>query len=116
MVKYGLNTSRSVTGNGPTTNKPKQIKKVRKPKKPKFNLHREIHKVLKHIHPQTSISKNSMGILNDFMGDIFDFIPIQPLLQHDNGFCHKKSLLHEGDNSGNNNDQTADSVGDNDKA
>ncbi|KAJ1380156.1 histone-fold-containing protein, partial [Ochromonadaceae sp. CCMP2298] len=41
-------------------------------KKPKYSFHREIHRVLKQVHPQTSISKKSMGILNDCMGDILE--------------------------------------------
>jgi histone H2B len=72
MVKETPNTSKSVTATGASTNKPKRIKKVRKPKKPKFNFQRKIHAVLKSLNPEGCISKRAMGIVNDFMGDIFE--------------------------------------------
>jgi histone H2B len=73
MVKNTPNTSKSVTGSGSTTNKPKRVhKKVRKPQKPQFNFKREIHRVLKQVYPKTSISTKSMSILNEMMADIFE--------------------------------------------
>jgi len=43
-------------------------------KKYSANWSSYIHKVLKQVHPDTGISKNSMSILNSFCNDIFERI------------------------------------------
>merc|ERR1712098_204559 len=36
-----------------------------------------IYRVLKQVHPETGISKRSMGIMNSFINDIFEKIAIE---------------------------------------
>merc|ERR1712187_885099 len=43
-------------------------------KKPKYTYVAYIYKVLKQVHPECSISKRGMNIMNSFMNDLFDKI------------------------------------------
>merc|ERR1712113_1156483 len=43
-------------------------------KKPKQTYVQYIYKVLKQVHPECSISKRGMNIMNSFMNDLFDKI------------------------------------------
>jgi histone H2B len=56
-----------------TTGKLTGIEKTRKRKRTEhFGIY--IFKVLKQVHPDTGISKKSMGVMNSFINDIFDRI------------------------------------------
>ncbi|XP_028666374.1 late histone H2B.L4-like [Erpetoichthys calabaricus] len=53
----------------------KRRKKDRKAKKESYSLY--IYKVLKLVHPDTSISSKAMAIMNSFVNDMFDRIAIE---------------------------------------
>lgn len=36
-----------------------------------------IYRVLKNIHPETGISKKAMGVMNSFVGDLFERIALE---------------------------------------
>ena len=46
--------------------------KRRKKRKESYNIY--IYKVLKQVHPDTGISRRAMGIMNSFIGDVFERI------------------------------------------
>ncbi|XP_042339030.1 histone H2B 1/2-like, partial [Plectropomus leopardus] len=47
-------------------------KKKRKTRKESYAIY--VYKVLKQVHPDTGISSKAMGIMNSFVGDIFERI------------------------------------------
>ena len=47
-------------------------KRRRKKRKESYNIY--IYKVLKQVHPDTGISRRAMGIMNSFIGDVFERI------------------------------------------
>ncbi|CAJ1054315.1 histone H2B 3-like [Xyrichtys novacula] len=47
-------------------------KKRRRPRKESYAIY--VYKVLKQVHPDTGISSKAMGIMNSFVGDIFERI------------------------------------------
>uniref|UniRef100_UPI00398E6728 histone H2B 1/2-like n=1 Tax=Pristiophorus japonicus TaxID=55135 RepID=UPI00398E6728 len=51
---------------------PKGGKKRRKLRKENYSFY--IHKVMKQVRPDTSISSKAMGIMNSFVNDIFEHI------------------------------------------
>lgn len=50
-------------------------KKHRRMRKESYSIY--IHKVLKQVHPDTSISSKSISILNSFVNDIFERIAVE---------------------------------------
>lgn len=62
-VKQQQAAKKSVTGH-------RQALRRKKKRTETFSLY--IYKVLKQVHPETGISKKSMGIMNSFINDIFD--------------------------------------------
>ncbi|XP_041807549.1 histone H2B 1/2-like [Chelmon rostratus] len=47
-------------------------RKKRRPRKESYAIY--VYKVLKQVHPDTGISSKAMGIMNSFVGDIFERI------------------------------------------
>ncbi|XP_042371909.1 late histone H2B.L4-like [Plectropomus leopardus] len=48
----------------------KVVKRRRKGRKESYAIY--VYKVLKQVHPDTGISSKAMGIMNSFVGDIFE--------------------------------------------
>ncbi|XP_078414237.1 histone H2B-like [Cetorhinus maximus] len=53
----------------------KGSKRRRRSRKESYPIH--IYKVMKQVHPDTSISSNAMSIMNSFMNDIFKPIAVE---------------------------------------
>ncbi|XP_055521053.1 histone H2B 8-like [Leucoraja erinacea] len=64
--------SKKVAKKAPTKKTSKGETKQRKTRKHTYSVY--IHKVLKQVHPDTSISSSAMNIINSFIDDIFERI------------------------------------------
>ncbi|XP_032903196.1 histone H2B 5-like [Amblyraja radiata] len=64
--------SKKVAKKAPTKKTSKGETKQRKARKHSYRVY--IHKVLKQVHPDTSISSSAMNIINSFIDDIFERI------------------------------------------
>uniref|UniRef100_UPI00398EEF24 histone H2B 1.2-like n=1 Tax=Pristiophorus japonicus TaxID=55135 RepID=UPI00398EEF24 len=72
-------TKKQIAKKGAEKTPPKSSKKHRKSRKESYSIYIIIiitdnYKVMKQVHPDTSISSQTMGIMNSFVNDIFERI------------------------------------------
>lgn len=66
--KSGAKKAKKAAGKRPSGDRKKRTKR----RKESYSIY--IYKVLKQVHPDTSISSKAMGIMNSFVNDVFERI------------------------------------------